>query len=99
MLEPKSADSILGYSLVFIPFFCGVFTEYFQFIPYDFNLSLIGDLLVLSPFFHYYNLVRWVLELSNNGQIYLHALWLLWATLFFGGVALWSYQRETIVQR
>lgn len=99
LLEPKSADSILGYSLILIPIFCGVFSKYLQYIPYNFDYSLIGDALVLSPFYHYFNLVKWAVNINNDGQVLLHILWLLWATLVFGAVATWSYQRENVVKR
>lgn len=99
LLEPKSADSVLGYSLILIPILCGVFSGYLQYIPYNFNYSLIGDALTLSPFYHYFNLVKWGVQIDNDGRVFLHILWLLWATLFFGAVAVWSYQRENVVQR
>ncbi|MDR9402961.1 MAG: ABC transporter ATP-binding protein/permease [Halothece sp. Uz-M2-17] len=98
-LEPKSADSILGYSLILIPILSGAFSGFLQYIPYSLNYSLIGDVLVLSPFYHYFNLVKWGVDINNDGQVVLHILWLLWATLLFGGLAVWSYQRENLVKR
>lgn len=94
LLEPKSADSILGYSLLLIPIFCGLLFEY---IPDKF--SVIRDLVILLPFYHYRTLVDWVTNFKDDGQVFLHILWLVWATFLFYYVAVWSYQREKVIQR
>lgn len=91
LIEPKSADSILGWSLIVIPFLSG-----FWIIP---KFSIMPDLIVLSPFYHYRDLVAWAAHIANDGQVFLHILWLVWATGLFGYLAIWSYQREQAIQR
>lgn len=94
ILEPKSADSILGYSLILIPIFCGLPS-----IPIPDKFSWLGDLLVLLPFYHYRTLVESIINNGNNSLIFLNILWLIWATFLFYYLAVLSYQREKVIQR
>lgn len=90
LLNPKSADSILGLSLIIIPIACGAFT-----FPMP---NYLQDAITLLPFYHYKESILWAAGLDYDKQIILHLLWLIWATVVFSAIALWSYQREQAVQ-
>ena len=90
LLNPKSADSILGLSLIIIPVACGTFT-----FPMP---SYIQDAMILLPFYHYKESILWAAGLDYDKQIFLHLLWLVWTTVVFSAIALWSYRREQAVQ-
>lgn len=90
LLEPKSADSVVGLSVVIIPIVSGLFP-----LP---GPQILQDLIALSPFYHYKELILWAANPNNNNQIVLHLLWLLWAWGAFGLFAAWSYQRDRVVQ-
>lgn len=89
-LNPKSADSILSLSLFILPFACGA-------IPFPFKPELMQDLVSLSPFYHYRELVLWAAQLNHDQQIFLHLLWLVWAVGVFGLSAVWVYQRDRAI--
>ena len=86
LLNPKSADSILGLSLIIVPVACGAFP-----LPMP---NYLQDAIALLPFYHYKESILWAANLDYDQQIVLHLLWLIWATLVFGLIANWSYQRE-----
>lgn len=86
-LHPKSTDSILSLSVIIIPFASGA-------IPLPFKPKLMQDLVSLSPFYHYKQLVLWAAKLDYDQQIFLHLLWLIWAFGVFGLTAVWVYQRD-----
>ena len=90
LLNPKSADSILGLSLIIIPVACGAFA-----FPMP---SYIQDAITLLPFYHYKESILWAAGLDYDKQIFLHLLWLVWATVVFSAIALWSYRREQAAQ-
>ncbi len=90
LLNPKSADSILGLSLIVIPVACGTFA-----FPMP---NYIQDAITLLPFYHYKEAILWAAGLDYDKQILLHLTWLIWATVVFSAIALWSYQREQAVQ-
>jgi ABC-2 type transport system ATP-binding protein len=90
LLNPKSADSILGLSLIIIPIACGTFP-----LPIP---NYLQDAITLSPFYHYKEAILWAAGLKYDKQILLHLTWLIWATVVFSAIALWSYQREQAVQ-
>ena len=90
LLNPKSADSILGLSLIIIPIACGTFT-----FPMP---NYLQDAITLSPFYHYKEAILWAAGLNYDNQIVLHTTWLIWATVTFSAIALWSYQREQAVR-
>lgn len=94
VLEPKSADSILGYSLLLIPLLCWLLP-----IPIPDKFSWLKDLLVLLPFYHYRTLVESIINNGNDSLIFLNILWLIWATFLFYYLAVLSYQREKVIQR
>ena len=89
LLNPKSADSILGLSLIVIPVACGAFA-----FPMP---NYLQDAIALSPFYHYKESLLWAAGLDYDNQIVLHLTWLIWATVTFSAIALWSYQREQAV--
>lgn len=89
LLHPKSADSILSLSLFIIPFACG--------IPLPFKPELMQDLVSLSPFYHYKELVLSVAQSNVDTRIILHLLWLIWAFGFFGLSAIWVYKRDRAI--
>ncbi|MGL6339043.1 MAG: hypothetical protein ACRC80_07880 [Waterburya sp.] len=55
------------------------------------------DAITLLPFYHYKESILWAAGLNYDHQIFLHLLWLIWATVVFSAIALWSYQREQII--
>ena len=89
LLNPKSADSILGLSLIIIPVACGAFT-----FPIP---NYLQDAITLLPFYHYKESILWAAGLDYDRQISLHLLWLVWATVVFSAIALWSYRREQTI--
>ena len=90
LLNPKSADSILGLSLIVIPVACGTFA-----FPMP---NYLQDAITLLPFYHYKEAILWAAGLDYDHQILLHLTWLIWATVTFSAIALWSYRREQAVQ-
>lgn len=90
LLNPKSADSIIGLSIIVIPIACGAFT-----FPMP---NYLQDAITLSPFYHYKEAILWAAGLDYDQQVLLHLTWLIWATIVFSAIALWSYQREQAVQ-
>jgi len=94
LLEPKSADSILGYSLLLIPLLCWLLP-----IPIPDKFSWIKDLLVILPFYYYRTLVESIINNGNDSLIFLNILWLIWATFLFYYLAVLSYQREKVIQK
>ncbi|MCU0546979.1 MAG: ABC transporter G family ATP-binding protein/permease [Oscillatoriaceae cyanobacterium Prado104] len=91
LIDPKSADPILNLSVVIVvPLTCGVF-------PIS-EAKIVQDLMALSPFYHYRELVFWAAKLPYDNQIFLHLLWLIWSLGVFGLIAIWSYQRDRSAQ-
>ena len=90
LLDPKSADSILGLSLIVIPVACGTFA-----LPMP---DYLQDAITLLPFYHYKEAILWAAGLDYDKQILLHLTWLIWATITFSAIALWSYRREQTVR-
>jgi ABC-2 type transport system ATP-binding protein len=91
LLNPKSADSILSLSLFVLPFAAGA-------VPAPIKPELMQDLVSLSPFYHYKELVFQSASLNNDGQILLHLLWLVWAFGVFGLSSIWIYKRDRTVR-
>ena len=90
-LEPKSASTWLTLMLVVVIFASGSMQ-----IP---NApSYVQDLIALSPFYHYQQLVSWIADFDYDHQLFLHLLWMVWAGSAFGLFASWSYQRDQVVQ-
>ncbi|WP_333438590.1 ABC transporter ATP-binding protein/permease [Microcoleus sp. D2_18a_D3] len=91
LIDPRSADSILSLSLIVVPLTCGQ-------IPIS-ESKIVQNLMALSPFYHYRELVFWAAKVPPyNNQIFLHLLWLIWSLGVFGLIAIWSYQRDQEVQ-
>jgi ABC-2 type transport system ATP-binding protein len=91
LLNPKDSDPILGFSLVIVPIACGV-------VPLPVAPGFMQDLISLSPFYHYRELVLWAAGLDYDRQLFLHLLWLVWAWGVFGLIAVWAYQRDRAIQ-
>ncbi|MEL6439809.1 MAG: ABC transporter ATP-binding protein/permease [Cyanobacteria bacterium J06621_8] len=90
LLNPKSTSLILSLSLIIIPFASGSFA-----LPLP---NYLQDAIALSPFYHYKEAILWAAGLVYDQHILLHLSWLIWATIVFSAIALWSYQREQAVQ-
>lgn len=91
LIDPRSADSILSWSLFVVPLTCGALQIS--------ESKIVQNLMVLSPFYHYRELVFWAApKLNYDNQIFLHLLWLIWSCGVFGLIATWSYQRDQAVQ-
>ena len=90
LIDPRSADSILSLSAIVVPLTCGAY-------PIS-ESKIVQNLMVLSPFYHYRELVFWAARLNHDHQIFLHLLWLIWSWGVFGLIATWSYQRDQAVQ-
>jgi ABC-2 type transport system ATP-binding protein len=90
LIAPRSADSILSLSLIVVPLTCGAYQIS--------DLKIVQNLMVLSPVYHYRELVFWAAQLNHDNQIFLHLLWLIWSLGVFGLIATWSYQRDRAVQ-
>ncbi|MEG4519610.1 MULTISPECIES: ABC transporter ATP-binding protein/permease [unclassified Microcoleus] len=91
LIDPRSADPILNLSVVIVvPLTCGAFPIY--------ESKIVQNLMVLSPFYHYRELVFWAAKLPSDNQIFIHLLWLIWSWGVFGLIATWSYQRDQAIQ-
>ncbi|ERT07110.1 ABC transporter family protein [Lyngbya aestuarii BL J] len=90
-LEPKSASTWLTLMLVVAIFASGS-------MPIPNAPSYVQDLIAVSPFYHYQQLVSWIAEFDYDNQLFLHLLWMVWAASAFGLFASWSYQRDQVVQ-
>ena len=58
--------------------------------------NYLQDAIALLPFYHYKEAILWAAGLDYDQQILLHLTWLIWATVTFSAIALWSYQRESV---
>jgi len=66
-------------------------------IPSD--SSLFRDLEVLSPFYHYSQLIQWSTNSEVfDGRLWLHLLWLLWAGVVSGLIANWAFKQDAVVR-
>lgn len=90
LVEPKSIDSIAGLLIPLGIFSCGL-------VPIS-KPSFVQDLIALSPFYHFRELVLWAAGMDYDNRLTLHLLWLMWATVVFGLIAKWAYQRDRVVQ-
>jgi ABC-2 type transport system ATP-binding protein len=90
LISPQGFNAVAGLFLV-----VGVASS--GFIPFD--NSLLRDLAVLSPFYHYSQLIQWSTDSAVfDGRLWLHLLWLLWTGVVFGLLANWAFQRDAIVR-
>ncbi|WP_191756662.1 ABC transporter ATP-binding protein/permease [Komarekiella delphini-convector] len=91
LIDPKSYDAVAGLALPIGLSTSGAF-------PLS-KSSFVQDLVAFSPFFHYQQLTLWAAGLEGYDQhIWLHILWLLWASIVFGLATAWAYRRDQAVQ-
>lgn len=90
LIEPKSINGILALILIITMATSGIAS-----LP---GPQILQDLIALSPSYHYKELIFWAAHSNPNNHIFLHLLWLLWAWGAFGLFAVWSYQRDRVVQ-
>ena len=89
LISPQSFNSIAGLFLVL-----GAATSGFTPI----QNTLYKDIVVLSPFYHYSQLIHWATDSQFDGRLWLHLLWLLWTGIVSGLIANWAYQRDAIAR-
>ena len=96
LVNPKSYDSIVGFSIPIGIMTCGM--------PLSLGVSpfiqeCIETVVAFSPFYHYGQLSLWASDSSfYDGHLLLHSIWLLWAGIAFGFITIWAYQRDSVVQ-
>lgn len=88
VVPPKALDSIAG---LLIPF--GIFSSGFVPIP---DPSYIEDLIVVSPFFHYKEVIQCAVGIDCHNQVFLHMMWLALYTVLAGFIAKFAYQRDSV---
>ncbi len=87
LVEPKSISSITALVLPI-----GLFTSG---IPLLGMPSFVQDLIAISPFYHYAQLVLWAgIRGSYDGYLGLHLEWLLWTAYLASFLAVWAYRRD-----
>jgi len=90
VVPPKALDSIAGLLIPLGMFSCGL-------IPIQ-NPSYIQSLIVVSPFFHYREIVQFAAGIGYDNQLPLHMLWLAFYAVVASLIAKLAYQRDTLVQ-
>jgi ABC-2 type transport system ATP-binding protein len=94
-VNPKSYDSIVGFSIPIGIMTCGL---QLPLTVSPFIQNCIETVVAFSPFYHYGQLSLWASGSSYDGHLLLHSIWLLWAGIAFGFITLWAYQRDSVVQ-
>ena len=88
-MPPKALDSIAG---LLIPF--GIFSSGFVPIP---DPTYINDLIVVSPFFHYKEVIQCAVGIDCHNQVvFIHMMWLALYTVIAGFIAKFAYQRDSV---
>jgi ABC-2 type transport system ATP-binding protein len=90
IVPPKALDSIAGLLIPIGVFSCGL-------MPIQ-EPSYIQALIVLSPFFHYREIVQFAAGIEYDNQLILHMLWLALYTVVASLIAKLAYQRDTLVK-
>jgi ABC-2 type transport system ATP-binding protein len=90
VIPPKALDSIAGILIPLGVFSCGL-------IPIE-NPSYIKDLIVVSPFFHYREVIQHAAGMIDNQHLWLNILWLALYTVVAGLTAKVAYQRDNVTQ-
>lgn len=89
LIDPKSYDPIAAVIMII-----GLSTS-----GYDLNLSsTIQNLVAFSPFYHYLQLANLTVGLEDDSYLLMHILWLTWASVAFGTVAVWAYRQDRATQ-
>jgi ABC-2 type transport system ATP-binding protein len=91
LVNPKSVNNVNG--LVF--FGIGVLSVVSQI-----SNPIAEKVTVLSPVYHAQKLIFWSAGLPIDEQTYplLHLIWLLWASGVFITLAVWAYQRDSVIE-
>lgn len=89
-VNPKSVNNVNGLVLFGIGLLSG--------IPIP-NL-IVENITVLSPVYHARKLIFWSADIPIDGQTdpLLHLIWLLWASAIFISLAVWAYQRDSVIE-
>lgn len=90
IVPPKALDSIAGLLIPLGAFSCGL-------IPIQ-DPSYIQDLIVVSPFFHYREIIQRAVGMGYDNQLFLHILWLTLYAVIASLIAKFAYERDTLVQ-
>jgi ABC-2 type transport system ATP-binding protein len=96
LVNPKSYDSIVGFSIPIGVITCGI---QIPLAVSPFIQNCVETVVAFSPFYHYGQLSLWASGSSfYDGHLLLHSIWLLWAGVAFGFITIWAYQRDSVVQ-
>lgn len=96
LVNPKSYDSVVGFSIPIGIMTCGV---QLPLAISPFIQNCIETVVAFSPFYHYGQLSLWASDSSfYDGHLLLHSIWLIWAGIAFGFITIWAYQRDSVVQ-
>jgi len=90
VIPPKALDSIAGILIPFGIFSCGL-------VPIQ-DPSYVKDLIVLSPFFHYRQIIQYGAGMAYDKHLLLHVLWLVFYAVVAGLIAKVAYQRDNVAQ-
>ncbi|MBD2036578.1 ABC transporter ATP-binding protein/permease [Leptolyngbya sp. FACHB-321] len=90
VIPPKALDSIAGILIPFGIFSCGL-------VPIQ-EPSYVKDLIVLSPFFHYRQIIQYGAGMAYDKHLLLHVLWLIFYAVVAGLIAKLAYQRDNVAQ-
>jgi len=90
VIPPKALDSIAGILIPFGIFSCGL-------VPIQ-NPDYVKDLIVLSPFFHYREIIQYAAGMPYDNHFLLHVLWLIFYAVVAGLIAKFAYQRDNVAQ-
>ena len=88
IVPPKALDSIAGLLIPLGIFSCGL-------MPIQ-NPTYLKDLIVVSPFFHYRQVIQFAAGMDYDSQILLHILWLALYSAIAGFIAKFAYQRDRL---
>lgn len=89
LVKPKIFGLINGLSLIVAFITSGLL------LP---KILLLKYLLILSPFYHYSQLIMNSANLIDNYNWVFNILWLTWISCIFCYIAVWSYNREQAIQ-
>lgn len=90
IVPPKALDSIAGLLIPLGVFACGL-------MPIQDSIY-IQDLIVVSPFFHYREIIQFAAGQEYDNQLLLHILWLILYAVVVSLIAKLAYQRDTLAQ-
>lgn len=93
VVPPKALDSIAALLIPFGIFSCGLFPIQAP--------SYVKDLIVVSPFFHYREIIQCAAGMVCHNQLFLlflHVMWLALYGVLAGLIAKFAYQRNSVAQ-